>query len=131
VGARGTQANNGECHFSTNPAFGTASRHSSDWRDHGRNQNRMIDYAGKIKAIDQRRGRRARRMGVGGYLFRGYDQQYGSAHGWSVLPIATIMVARTICHGFSCLAPERHDRQRLLDVLQSTTIRRAENSTTM
>ena len=50
-------------------------------------KNRMIDYAGRIKAVDPTAlvvG--PEEWGWSGYLFSGYDQQYGSAHGWSVLP---------------------------------------------
>jgi Glycoside hydrolase family 44 len=50
-------------------------------------RNRMIDYAGRIKAVDPTAlvvG--PEEWGWSGYLFSGYDQQYGSAHGWSVLP---------------------------------------------
>ncbi|HVO95692.1 MAG TPA: glycoside hydrolase family 44 protein [Terriglobales bacterium] len=50
-------------------------------------KNKIIDYAGKIKAVD------ASALVVGpeewgwsGYTLSGYDQQYGSLHGWSVLP---------------------------------------------
>ncbi len=50
-------------------------------------KNKVIDYAGKIKAVD------ASALVVGpeewgwsGYLLSGYDQQYGSTYGWSYLP---------------------------------------------
>jgi hypothetical protein len=50
-------------------------------------RNKMIDFATKIKAVD------ATALVVGpeewgwsGYIFSGFDQQYGSAHGWSSLP---------------------------------------------
>ncbi len=50
-------------------------------------KNKMIDFAGKIKAVD------ASALVVGpeewgwsGYTLSGYDQQYGSLHGWSNLP---------------------------------------------
>lgn len=53
-------------------------------------KNKIIDYAGKIKAVD------ASALVVGpeewgwsGYFLSGYDQQYGSAHGWSYLPDRT------------------------------------------
>jgi PKD repeat protein len=50
-------------------------------------KNKMIDFAGKIRAVD------ASALVVGpeewgwsGYTLSGYDQQYGSLHGWSNLP---------------------------------------------
>ena len=50
-------------------------------------KNKMIDFAGKIKTVD------ASALVVGpeewgwsGYTLSGYDQQYGSLHGWSNLP---------------------------------------------
>jgi Glycoside hydrolase family 44 len=48
---------------------------------------RMVDYASKIKAIDSSAlvvG--PEEWGWSGYLFSGFDQQYGGLHGWSVLP---------------------------------------------
>jgi hypothetical protein len=50
-------------------------------------RDKMIDYAGKIKAVDPSAlivG--PEEWGWSGYFFSGYDQQYGSLHGWSVLP---------------------------------------------
>ncbi len=50
-------------------------------------KNKILDYAGKIKAIDPSAlvvG--PEEWGWSGYLFSGYDQQYGSTHGWSLLP---------------------------------------------
>ncbi len=50
-------------------------------------RNRMIDFATKIKAVDSSAlvvG--PEEWGWSGYFFSGYDQQYGSLHGWSVLP---------------------------------------------
>jgi Glycoside hydrolase family 44 len=50
-------------------------------------RDKMIDYAGKIKAVDPSAlvvG--PEEWGWSGYLFSGYDQQYGSAHGWGFLP---------------------------------------------
>ena len=50
-------------------------------------RNKMIDYAGKIKSVDPSAlvvG--PEEWGWSGYLFSGYDQQYGSLHGWSFLP---------------------------------------------
>ena len=50
-------------------------------------RNKMLDYAGKIKAVDPSAlvvG--PEEWGWSGYFFSGYDQQYGSAHGWGSLP---------------------------------------------
>jgi hypothetical protein len=50
-------------------------------------RDKMVDYAGKIKAVDPSAlivG--PEEWGWSGYLFSGYDQQYGGLHGWSVLP---------------------------------------------
>ena len=50
-------------------------------------KNKILDYAGKIKAVDPSAlvvG--PEEWGWSGYLFSGYDQQYGSNHGWSSLP---------------------------------------------
>jgi glycosyl hydrolase family 44 len=49
--------------------------------------DKMVDYAGKIKNVDPSAlivG--PEEWGWSGYFFSGYDQQYGSLHGWSVLP---------------------------------------------
>ena len=50
-------------------------------------KSRMVDFASKIKAVD------ASALVVGpeewgwsGYFYSGYDQQWGSTHGWSSLP---------------------------------------------
>lgn len=50
-------------------------------------RDRILDYAGKIKAVDPSAvvvG--PEEWGWSGYLYSGYDQQYGGAHGWSHLP---------------------------------------------
>jgi PKD repeat protein len=50
-------------------------------------KNKMIDFAGKIKAVDPSAlvvG--PEEWGWSGYLLSGYDQQYGSIHGWSFMP---------------------------------------------
>jgi hypothetical protein len=50
-------------------------------------RNRMVDFATKIKAVDSTAlvvG--PEEWGWSGYFYSGYDQQYGSLHGWSVLP---------------------------------------------
>jgi len=50
-------------------------------------KNKIIDYATKIKTVDSTAlvvG--PEEWGWSGYLFSGYDQQYGSVHGWSFLP---------------------------------------------
>jgi len=50
-------------------------------------RDKMIDYAGTIKAIDPSAlVAGPEEWGWSGYLFSGADQQYGGAHGWSVLP---------------------------------------------
>jgi len=48
---------------------------------------KMLDYAAKIKTVDPAAlvvG--PEEWGWSGYLLSGYDQQYGSLHGWSVMP---------------------------------------------
>jgi hypothetical protein len=50
-------------------------------------RDKMIDYAGRIKAVDPSAlvvG--PEEWGWSGYLFSGYDQQYGGVHGWGFLP---------------------------------------------
>jgi hypothetical protein len=50
-------------------------------------KNKMLDFAGKIKAVDPSAlivG--PEEWGWSGYLLSGYDQQYGSVHGWSFMP---------------------------------------------
>lgn len=50
-------------------------------------RDKIFDYGAKIKAVDPTAlvvG--PEEWGWSGYLFSGYDQQYGSQHGWSVLP---------------------------------------------
>jgi hypothetical protein len=50
-------------------------------------KNRMINYASMIKSVDPTAlvvG--PEEWGWSGYLYSGYDQQYGSLHGWSSLP---------------------------------------------
>jgi PKD repeat protein len=50
-------------------------------------KNKLIDYAAKIKAVDPSAlvvG--PEEWGWSGYILSGYDQQYGSAHGWSFMP---------------------------------------------
>jgi Glycoside hydrolase family 44 len=50
-------------------------------------KNKIIDYAGKVRAVDPSAlivG--PEEWGWSGYFFSGYDQQYGSTHGWGVLP---------------------------------------------
>jgi hypothetical protein len=53
----------------------------------GEIKNKMVDFAQKIKAVDPSAlivG--PEEWGWSGYIYSGYDQQYGSAHGWSNLP---------------------------------------------
>ncbi len=50
-------------------------------------KSRILDFSAKIKAVDS--GAKVvgpEEWGWSGYLFSGYDQQYGSLHGWSYLP---------------------------------------------
>ncbi len=50
-------------------------------------KSRMVDFATKIKAVDPTAlvvG--PEEWGWSGYFYSGYDQQYGSAHGWGSLP---------------------------------------------
>jgi len=50
-------------------------------------KSRMVDFATKIKAVDSSAlvvG--PEEWGWSGYFYSGFDQQYGSLHGWSVLP---------------------------------------------
>jgi hypothetical protein len=50
-------------------------------------KSRMVDFAMKIKAVDSSAlvvG--PEEWGWSGYFYSGFDQQYGSLHGWSVLP---------------------------------------------
>jgi len=50
-------------------------------------RTRMLDYAGQIRAADPNAAIVGpEEWGWSGYLFSGYDQQYGSQHGWSFLP---------------------------------------------
>ena len=53
-------------------------------------KNRMVDFAAKIKAVDPSAlvvG--PEEWGWSGYFYSGYDQQYGNANGWGVLPDRT------------------------------------------
>jgi PKD repeat protein len=50
-------------------------------------KQKMVDYAAAIKSVDPNAvvvG--PEEWGWSGYLYSGYDQQYGSVHGWSSLP---------------------------------------------
>jgi hypothetical protein len=50
-------------------------------------KTKMIDYAGKIKAVDPTaRVVGPEEWGWSGYFYSGYDQQWGGQHGWSNLP---------------------------------------------
>src|SRR5215469_14104400 len=50
-------------------------------------KTKIIDYSGMIKGVDSSALVVApEEWGWSGYLFSGYDQQYGSLHGWSSLP---------------------------------------------
>ena len=53
-------------------------------------RDRVIEYGGMIKAIDPSAlVSGPEEWGWSGYFYSGYDQQYGSTHGWSVLPDRT------------------------------------------
>ena len=56
--------------------------------------------------------------GWSGYFYSGYDQQYGSTHGWSILPDRTTTAAATTCRGCSINSARSHTAsgRRLLDV---------------
>ena len=50
-------------------------------------RDRFFDYAGKVKAVDpQALVLAPEEWGWSGYLYSGYDQQYGGQHGWGSLP---------------------------------------------
>ena len=50
-------------------------------------KNKIVDYAGKVRAVDPSALIAGpEEWGWSGYFFSGYDQQYGSTHGWGVLP---------------------------------------------
>lgn len=49
--------------------------------------NKIVDYAGKVKGNDPSAlVAGPEEWGWSGYFYSGYDQQYGSQHGWSNLP---------------------------------------------
>ncbi len=50
-------------------------------------RDRFFDYAGKLKALDPAALVLApEEWGWSGYFYSGYDQQYGSQHGWTYFP---------------------------------------------
>ncbi len=50
-------------------------------------RDRFFDYAGKLKTMDPSvRVLAPEEWGWSGYFYSGYDQQYGSQHGWSYFP---------------------------------------------
>lgn len=50
-------------------------------------RNKMLEYGAAIKAVDPTAlVAGPEEWGWSGYLFSGFDLQYGGAHGWSVLP---------------------------------------------
>ncbi len=50
-------------------------------------RDKIMEYGGTIKAIDPSAlVSGPEEWGWSGYFYSGYDQQYGSTHGWSVLP---------------------------------------------
>ena len=70
--------------------------------DHGRDQAQDA----RLRDADQDGGSQAlvvgpEEWGWSGYFYSGYDQQYGSLHGWSYLPDRAATAARIICRGCS------------------------------
>ena len=50
-------------------------------------RNRMLDYGSSVRSIDPNASIVGpEEWGWSGYLLSGYDQQYGSQHGWSFMP---------------------------------------------
>jgi hypothetical protein len=50
-------------------------------------RDKFFDYAGTVKALDPNAAVLApEEWGWSGYFYSGYDQQYGSQHGWSAYP---------------------------------------------
>jgi len=50
-------------------------------------RDKMVDYANRIKSIDPSAAVVGpEEWGWSGYFYSGYDQQYGSLHGWGTLP---------------------------------------------
>ncbi|MBI2681146.1 MAG: cellulase [Candidatus Solibacter usitatus] len=50
-------------------------------------RDKIVDYTAKIKAVDPSASVVGpEEWGWSGYLLSGYDQQYGSLHGWSYMP---------------------------------------------
>ena len=50
-------------------------------------RDRIVEYAGMIKTVDPAALVSApEEWGWSGYFYSGYDQQYGSTNGWSILP---------------------------------------------
>jgi PKD repeat protein len=73
-------------------------------------KTKILDYAGRVKTTDpmaQVVG--PEEWGWSGYFYSGYDQQYGSLHGWSNLP-------DRVAHGNADYLPW------LLDQLRQTTV---------
>jgi hypothetical protein len=91
VGAWGTNANGGLRYYILDNEPSLWHSTHRDVRPTGATMDevrtRMLDYAGKIKAVDPSAlVAGPEEWGWSGYLLSGYDQQYGSIHGWSVLP---------------------------------------------
>jgi Glycoside hydrolase family 44 len=65
-------------------------------------RGRMIEFGTMIKAVDPSAlVAGPEEWGWSGYLFSGYDQQYGSINGWGFLPDRPTTAARTIFPGCS------------------------------
>jgi hypothetical protein len=82
-------------------------------------RDKTLDFAEKIKAIDPTAlvvG--PEEWGWSGYFYSGYDQQYGSTHGWSSLPDRANQGGADYLPWFLDQMRQRHTTsgQRLLDV---------------
>src|SRR6266699_5472043 len=91
VGAWGTASNGGVKYYILDNEHSIWHGTHRDVHPTGANmmeiRDKMLDYAAKIKAVDpsaQVVG--PEEWGWSGYFYSGYDQQYGSLHGWSFLP---------------------------------------------
>jgi hypothetical protein len=73
-------------------------------------KTKILDYAGRVKTVDpMAQAVGPEEWGWSGYFYSGYDQQYGSLHGWGTLP-------DRIAHANADYLPW------LLDQLRQTTV---------
>jgi hypothetical protein len=91
VGAFGTAANGGVKYYILDNEHSLWHSTHRDVHPTGANmaeiRDKMVDFASKIRAADPSAlivG--PEEWGWSGYFYSGYDQQYGSLHGWSSLP---------------------------------------------